>query len=189
MKRNKARAQLHEVGTVGETRQLTDDEFKMSVRGRNGIEEYKFFRKTDASAEAHLKFHESVNMVGRDGNPVVRWDRNWVESNEPNEDRSAVDIIPGLGAKEGEKDLMLVSVLDGHGGPATSELLRTTLHPVLAVGMADVKAGIVPTGEKGWWTSITDKVNPLKWMTGSAYSPGNVCLAIQNRYVRCMSCS
>jgi pyruvate dehydrogenase phosphatase len=187
MQRNEAAKQITAVGTPAETRLLTGDEFTMSVKGQYGYESYKFYRKTDASAEAHLKFHESVNMVGRQGNPVMRWDRNWVESNEPNEDRSAVDIIPGAGkAKgvvgEGGNDLMMVSVLDGHAGSATSELLRTTLHPTLAVGLAGLQAGIVPKmGEKGWWRTASEYLNPMKWISSDVYNPSNVCLAIQNR--------
>lgn len=136
----------------------------------------------------------------------MRWDRNWVGSNEPCEDRSAVDLVPrarsardmswGLGAwfgsspdpsgevpgdnqgaREGQKDIVLFSIIDGHGGWATSELLSKVLHPTLTLSLAALQAGVVP-GNEGWVSSMLDKVNPAKWFSGPVWTQENVTKAI-----------
>lgn len=69
--------------------------FKVNIRtGRGGVQTYEFPRKPDDQVERELCQHESSQKVDRKGNPVVRWDSNWVGSNEPCEDRWAVDLLP-----------------------------------------------------------------------------------------------
>lgn len=69
--------------------------FKVNIRtGRGGVQTYEFPLKPADQVERELREHESSRKVGRKGNPVVRWDSNWVGSNEPCEDRSAVDLVP-----------------------------------------------------------------------------------------------
>ncbi|WWD22768.1 hypothetical protein CI109_107261 [Kwoniella shandongensis] len=62
---------------------------------RAGRQTHTFVRKTDAELEKILTEHESGEKdLARGGNPVVRWDTNWVASNEPCEDRFASNLIP-----------------------------------------------------------------------------------------------
>ncbi|KAK4688528.1 pyruvate dehydrogenase phosphatase, partial [Tremellales sp. Uapishka_1] len=48
-----------------------------------------------------------------------------------------------LDGKEYNDDLVLASVVDGHGGIATAELLRRTLHPSIAHGLAKLSSAAV----------------------------------------------
>nr|XP_019048296.1 hypothetical protein I302_02066 [Kwoniella bestiolae CBS 10118]OCF27226.1 hypothetical protein I302_02066 [Kwoniella bestiolae CBS 10118] len=176
--------------------------FDIRIRtSRNGVQSYEFIRKSEEEVERILTEHESGNShVGRNGNPVVRWDTNWVGSNEPCEDRFASNLIPrkfgsaqqakiepsigGGPGEEGKNDLMLFSIIDGHAGDATSKLLEKTLHPTISVALAGLQAGYVPTDvqSKSWY----NKLNPISWLysyrkTGS-WNSGNVIRTLQHAY-------
>lgn len=157
--------------------------FSLRVGGKTQT----FVRKSDRETEAMLHTNEDGQMVGRKGNPVIRWDRNWLGSNEPCEDRSAVDILPrkrgvsdqksilqsltgGMDAPrpnavEGDRDIAMFSIIDGHAGDATSKLLSKALHPTLAISLAGLQAG-VPTG----WQAL----NPAAWFAGKSWNPAGV---------------
>ncbi|KAL7420258.1 hypothetical protein Q5752_005227 [Cryptotrichosporon argae] len=162
-------------------------EFSISIRHSSGPKEYFFKRKSDAEVERILTEHESGDsprahaQAGADAHAhrVVRWDSNWVASNEPCEDRWRVDNI----ARTGGRDLFLSTILDGHAGSATSELLRTTLHPTLAVALAGLEAGIVPDNARGWarWAGW---LNPLKWVGQTAWTPENVAKTLQQAFLQ-----
>lgn len=132
-----------------------------------------------------LHEHEVTSSPGRAGNPVVRWDTNWVAANEPCEDRYAADIVPrgndkssrGSGAniiddKPGKRDLVLVSIIDGHAGDSCSRLLARALHPSLAISLAGLQAGIVPGAS--WYSKITDALTFSK-----SWSPSNISKTLQ----------
>ena len=157
-----------------------------------GGQEHTFTRKPDAQIEQMLHEHADGERIQRAGNPVVRWDRNWVGSNEPCEDRSAVIVVPRLrGAKEmtawwkfwesspdriaarvdGDRDLTFFSIFDGHAGDATSELLSRTMHPTLALALTGLQAG--QTWFEGKW----------KWIGGSAWDVDAVTATLQKAYV------
>jgi len=120
----------------------------------------------DDELEAKLTQDLSSVKVKRKGNMVVRWDTACLPLNKPNEDRMAVDIIPrdrlshlacsksfwsdwgdvrkliydgkGDEAKEGDGggDLMMFSMLDGHGRHYdVSDLVKKVLHPTLAFAL------------------------------------------------------
>lgn len=75
--------------------------FQLSIRtGRGGVQTYEFERKPDDQVERELRAHEISRRIERKGNPVVRWDNNWLGSNEPCEDRWATDLVPGDGGGE-----------------------------------------------------------------------------------------
>ena len=163
------------------------DTFSFDVRTSSGIQEHLFTRKSDAAVEGMLREHEQSETQNRKGNPVVKWDRNWLGSNEPCEDRSAVDMIPRkteAGSNgEGSRDIMLFSVLDGHAGDATSKLLVKTLHPTLALALASLQAGHAPSLPGAGWKAMAGNLNPLAWIGGKAWTTDNVVLSIQNAYV------
>lgn len=156
---------------------------------RRRTETFKF--KPDAELEKMLHEHEKTNEPKRAGNPVARWDTNYVASNEPCEDRSAADVVergPGPASwygkwfgsapavdetKPGKRDLVMVSVIDGHAGDATSRLLARTLHPSLTVNLAGLQAGLVPGAT--WYTKIADT---LTW--ANTWSPANVSKTLQS---------
>ena len=144
-----------------------------SIRIRN--KDYSYKRKSDAELEKILTEHEDGAAVKRPGNPVARWDRNWVGSNEPCEDRSAVDIVPRptgvsdakanpTARADGDRDIGLWSIMDGHAGSATSQLLSETLHPSITLALAGLQASVLGSG-KSW----------LSWFdTARTWSPSSV---------------
>ena len=147
-----------------------------SIRIRN--KDYSYKRKSDAELETILTEHEDGSTIDRPGNPVFRWDRNWVGSNEPCEDRSAVDIVPRssgvtdvkrdtpAGRAEGDRDIGLWSIMDGHAGSATSQLLSETLHPAITLALAALQASVLG-GAKSW--------SPLSWFGAAhTWSPASV---------------
>jgi pyruvate dehydrogenase phosphatase len=81
--------------------------------------------------------------------------------------------------EEGRKDLMLFSVLDGHAGDATSQLLSKTLHPTLALSLAELQAGYFPSGGSKW-AALADYLNPALWVPGKVWTPENVSKSIQS---------
>ncbi|EKD01543.1 type 2C Protein Phosphatase [Trichosporon asahii var. asahii CBS 8904] len=150
-----------------------------------------FKRKSVAEANAMLKEHEETRDIERPGNPVARLDTNYIASNEPIEDRSAADVIPrgqpkgswwGSAApadaanKPGKRDLVFVSVIDGHAGDATSQLLSKTLHPTLTIALAGLQSGII-RGHSFWHKAYD-------WMTFSkAWTPPHVADALKHAFV------
>ncbi|WVQ82583.1 hypothetical protein IAT38_004713 [Cryptococcus sp. DSM 104549] len=69
--------------------------FKLNIQTSRGVQSFEFARKPDEEVEKMLHEHETgERAVGRKGNPVVRWDTNWVGSNEPCEDRFASNLVP-----------------------------------------------------------------------------------------------
>ncbi len=131
------------------------DEFTVVVGRGSNRQSVTFERKTTAEMEEMLHAHEASEVPARTGNPVARWDTNFVASNEPCEDRSAADIVPrGKEGETGQRDLAFFSVIDGHAGAATSQLLSRTLHPTLALGLAGLQAGMVPG--RSWYGQIYD---------------------------------
>ncbi|RSH89527.1 hypothetical protein EHS25_002077 [Saitozyma podzolica] len=182
--------------------------FEVSIRSSRGPVKYNFRRLPERDIEAKLHSNESSSVVDRPGNPVVRWDRNWVGSNEPCEDRSAIDIVPrsqswrdtqrwwkwnwgGVGASAaaeastpGSKDIMMFSVLDGHAGDATSQLLSKTLHPTLTLALAGLQAGISPTLGISKWSQLASYLDPAQWLPGGIWTPENVSRTIQSAYLQ-----
>lgn len=171
------------------------DEFTITYH-RGGGYTWTFPYKPMAEVERILHEHEETTTPGRSGNPVLRWDTNYIESNEPCEDRNAVDIVPRGpapahswwnfwsssptapvagkdAAAEGSRDLVLVSVIDGHAGDATSRLLKRTLHPTVALALAGLQAGIVPNAS--WYSRLADT---LTW--SKTWSPSNIAKTIQS---------
>lgn len=144
-----------------------------SIRIRN--KDYSYQRKSDAELETILTEHEDGSTIDRPGNPVARWDRNWVGSNEPCEDRSAVDVIPRSSGvtdatptarTEGDRDIGLWSIMDGHAGSATSQLLSETLHPTLTLALASLQASVL-SGGKSWlsWFNTSPTWSPVSVST------------------------
>ena len=152
--------------------------------------EWTFNRLSDQEVEAKLRANESAQLIVRPGNPILRYDTNWVGSNEPCEDRFASDIIPrGEAPKEqgwlswfskakipypdGKRDLMFFSIFDGHAGHATSNLLSKVMHPTLALSLAGLQAGYVPDH------GFAQYINPMKWTYMSkAWTPDNISKTI-----------
>ncbi|WWC57705.1 uncharacterized protein I303_100239 [Kwoniella dejecticola CBS 10117] len=172
--------------TVGKSlNEVYGSKFDINIRGSRGVQSYEFIRKSEEEVETLLKEHESgMKTVGRRGNPVVRWDTNWVGSNEPCEDRFASNIIPRNSDQPG-KDLMLFSIIDGHAGDATSKLLEKTLHPVLSVALAGLQAGYLPSEKVAGCKSWSEKLNPVTWMyskVGASWNSDNVIRTIQHAY-------
>lgn len=169
---------------------------------------------SEEESEAVLKKGESSTVIDRPGNPVVRWDKNYLPSREKGEDHHAIDIIPrpelfslvnpdittafwkawgdvrnialhhddklitGV-AGDGTKDVMMISVFDGHGGEhgtpdGTSRLLKKTLHGCLAwtFGRDDLvrggilgkvwdrMAGVNGPGEGGYFVHDQGRLTP-----------------------------
>ncbi|TXT13174.1 hypothetical protein VHUM_01575 [Vanrija humicola] len=163
------------MGLIGPDK--TEPGFTVTINTSAGVKTWNFQRKPEAELEAMLHEHEGTTAVGRKGNPVVKWDTNYVASNEPCEDRSAGDIVPrGQADHPGHRDLVLLSVIDGHAGDATSQLLSKTLHPTIALYLAGLQAGIVPG--RSWYNKITDV---LTW--AKTWSPLNVSRVLQTAYV------
>jgi len=175
--------------------------FDIVIRGRRDIT-HTFSRLSDTELEKMLHENESGEVVARRGNPVVRWDRNWVGSNEPCEDRSAIDLLSeetteqrglwrrGSGTREekeqlgvessinpnGNKDIMMFSVFDGHAGGDTSQLLSTVLHPSLKWAFKDFLA----QGTYSGWLSPLKYMTPSYWSGKNLWTSENVSKVIQD---------
>ncbi|KAK4684744.1 pyruvate dehydrogenase phosphatase, partial [Tremellales sp. Uapishka_1] len=158
----------------------SDPTFSVSIRTSQGVQDFSFPRISYAKTETMLRSNERSETVVRSGNPVVRWDSNFVASNEPCEDRSAESVIP----RRDKGDLMLFSVLDGHAGWATSELLSKVLHPTLGISLAALQGGYTPDMEDGW-KGYLNYVNPLFWLgLKETWTRGNVEETLRNAFIR-----
>ncbi|WVQ72334.1 hypothetical protein IAR50_001885 [Cryptococcus sp. DSM 104548] len=186
-----------------------DSKFQLNIQTGRGVQAFEFDRKPDAEVERLIREHETSRTVARAGNPVVRWDNNWVGSNDPCEDRWATDLVernqtaserirkvgsfwkawysgdePSVGKSgEGKRDLMMFSIMDGHAGDATSTLLQKALHPTLAVSLANLQAGYAP--HQGVWSQWSGYLSPWYWLgTEKTWTPENVSQTIQNAYLQ-----
>ena len=154
-----------------------EPKFTIRIRGKD----YTYTRKSDQEIEKILTQNEDSVKLERPGNPVARWDRNSVASNEPCEDRSAVDVVArerGLkevakgvdGPREaGDRDIDLFSIMDGHAGDATAKLLAKALHPTISLSLAGLQA---QSAAKSAW-------NPLSWFGEGGWAPATVASTLQ----------
>jgi pyruvate dehydrogenase phosphatase len=133
------------------------------IMTRRGVVEHTHDYLGDAKAEKLLREHETTQTFQPiKSTGVVRFDNNWVECNDPIEDRHAesflsrdvlytkvprsevddestiVDLVDRGGLK-------LFSIMDGHAGYATAELLRKTLHPMIVLSFRSLYAGYKPS--------------------------------------------
>lgn len=124
-----------------------------------------------AETEGKLIKREESTPVKRNGNPLVRIDRNNLPSQGEGEDRVSMDVITRTNAlmlrrglnrslwdlwadyksgwtassssiEQGDRDLVLLSVIGGHGGsPAVADLAMKTFNACLAWAISDILAG------------------------------------------------
>lgn len=169
----------------------TEPDLEVTYGGGSRRKTVSFKRKTVAEANAMLKEHEETRDIDRPGNPVARLDSNFVASNEPIEDRSAADVVPrgqpkgswwggaapsDAANKPGKRDLVFVSVIDGHAGDFTSQLLSKTLHPTLTIALAGLQSGVI-RGHSFWHKAYD-------WATFSkAWTPPHVADALKAAFV------
>ncbi|KAJ9103108.1 hypothetical protein QFC21_002530 [Naganishia friedmannii] len=137
--------------------------FTTRIMTRRGVVEHTHDYLGDKQAEKLLKLHETTRtFTPIKSTGVVRFDNNWVECNDPIEDRHAEsflsrDVLYTKVPKEDVQDetsivdlvdrggLKLFSIMDGHAGYATAELLRKTLHPMIVLSLRSLYAGYKPT--------------------------------------------
>lgn len=92
-----------------------------------------------AEVEARLRALESAQRVDRPGGLIWRYTTAQLPSNNPIEDAYASAIVQKdtrPGAPEG--DLLFFSVMDGHSGRHTSQLLSRTLIPAVALELKNL---------------------------------------------------
>jgi pyruvate dehydrogenase phosphatase len=131
-----------------------------------GIQEYAFVPMERVAAEELLKQNEITTVFKpSDAKSVVtRFDNNYVNCNEIGEDRHVEDFFcKGILSEkrsaataeddvwlqlsdDGDGDLKLFSVIDGHGGVAMADLLVERLHPsiIRALRTAQADRGSTP---------------------------------------------
>lgn len=131
---------------------------------RRGVVEHTHDYLGDAKAEKLLRLHETTQTFSPSKpTSVVRFDNNWVECNDPIEDRHAEsflsrDVLYNRVPKSEVEDessivdlvdrqggLKLFSIFDGHAGWATADLLRKTLHPMVILSLRSLHAGYKPS--------------------------------------------
>jgi pyruvate dehydrogenase phosphatase len=113
----------------------------------------------DDEAEKLLRQHETSRTFRPiTSNGVVRFDNNWVGSNDPIEDRHVEhylsrNILSSTSAKGSNEidleltdqldssSLKLFSVIDGHAGYATADVLAKDLHPRVIKSLQSLYAG------------------------------------------------
>lgn len=126
------------------------------IKTRRGIVEHEHERLTPEAAETKLTQHAISQSFPRDARSkptsVVRFDTNYVECNDPIEDRSAHDILERsklyagqapIGV-EGQAGIKLFSIIDGHSGWDCAQLVSQTLHPMILLSLRSLYAGHAP---------------------------------------------
>ena len=175
-------------GRASKIKPVSLDGFEVNLSwgppGLNGFKTTQHLLLSKEEQENKLKAGQSSTVLNRKDNMVVRWDVGVLGSNNPCEDRHAIDIIPrdrlldlrgdrddrsfwqrwggvkkainrekGQGdvptrveCGNGEDDLLMFSVLDGHGkygGYQVAELMRKVLHPTIAYALAGQSTGVL----------------------------------------------
>ncbi|KAJ7498684.1 phosphatase 2C-like domain-containing protein [Mycena latifolia] len=101
-----------------------------------------------AAADAQIRENASTNTVSRPG-IVFRHSTASVAANDPIEDATANQVIR---RDEGDGDLLFFTVMDGHGGYYTSQLLSRVLINAVALELSSLSAP--PTSSSGWLDGI-----------------------------------
>ncbi|KAJ9118065.1 hypothetical protein QFC24_006337 [Naganishia onofrii] len=138
---------------------VSPETFTVRLKGRRGLMEYVHPYPGDDKAEKLLRQHETSRTFRPiTSNGVVRFDNNWVASNDPIEDRHvehylSCNILSSTSAKgfneidlelmdqSDSSSLKLFSVIDGHAGYATADVLAKDLHPRVIKSLQSLYAG------------------------------------------------
>ncbi|KAI0082364.1 protein serine/threonine phosphatase 2C [Panus rudis PR-1116 ss-1] len=86
--------------------------------------------------EARLKEHERLVVTPRPNGIVWKQATTYLASNDPIEDANASKIIQRDPTDPSVGDLLFYTVLDGHAGPHTSQLLSHVLLPAVALELS-----------------------------------------------------
>ncbi len=87
--------------------------------------------------EARLKQHEEAHTALRPGGLLWKYHTSYFAANDPIEDAYASRIVERETSNDSPAgDLLFFSVMDGHGGFATSRLLAKTLLPAVALELS-----------------------------------------------------
>lgn len=138
------------------------------IKTRRGIVEHEHERLSPQAAEQLLTQHAQSRTFpstssgpttnsnsGAKATSVVRFDTNYVECNDPIEDRSASDYlersrlyanadIAGEGELKGMAGIKMFSIIDGHSGWECAQLVSQTLHPMILLSLRSLYAGHPP---------------------------------------------
>ena len=110
---------------------------------------------TTAEAEEKLTRHATTqSFTPAKATSVIRVDNNFVECNDPIEDRHAESYLDRSklyagGIQEGGKDakkagIKMFSIIDGHSGWECAQLVSQTLHPMILLSLRSLYAGHHP---------------------------------------------
>ncbi|OCF43111.1 hypothetical protein I317_03080 [Kwoniella heveanensis CBS 569] len=180
------------------------EKFTLNIRTSRGPQAYEFLRRSSEDVERILTEHETgEKSVGRSGNPVIRWDTNWVGSNEPCEDRWASNLIPRKQSSSDQKTSWLSSWYGSwpseHGGAspdAQQQQQQAAKKDLMLFSIMDGHAGdatskllektLHPTlavalaglqagyvPEKDGWKRWTQVISPTHWAE-FALGKGNI---------------
>lgn len=141
------------------------------IKTRRGIQEHEHDLLSNYEAERKLTQNEtSKTFEPLKPTSVVRYDNNWVECNDPIEDRHAEDFLerkvlyPERHSEQYDREAMggplagikLFSIIDGHSGWQCSQLLSKTLHPMILLSLRSLYAGYTPPSDSTSSTTSSD---------------------------------
>jgi pyruvate dehydrogenase phosphatase len=140
-----------------------------------------------AEVDARLKASESEQKVERPGGVTWRYTTAQLPSNNPLEDAYASAIVQKdekPGSPDG--DLLFFSVMDGHAGRHTSQLLSRTLIPAVALELRNLYEDpntYVKTTDSGYFNKLKGMVfSPSAPKIPYDADPTYVSLAIQTAF-------
>ncbi|KAJ9119208.1 hypothetical protein QFC22_003700 [Naganishia vaughanmartiniae] len=138
--------------------------FTVRLKGSRGVVNYVHPYPGDDAAKKLLHEHATSRAFKpMTSNGVVRFDNNWVGCNEPCEDRHVEnylsrDILFTTSSRDGlnnadtvlfdhpeASSLKLFSMIDGHGGGATADVLARDLHPRVVKSLQSLYGGTNPS--------------------------------------------
>lgn len=154
-----------ETNEKGEIKRPT---FVTRTKTRNGVVSHEHERLSDQEAEEKMTRHANTRTFRPSkATSVVRYDNNWVECNDPIEDRHAEDFIDrallfsgdqGKTETTGIPGIKLFSILDGHSGWECAQLLSQTLHPMILLSLRSLYAGHEPPSNFSVSTNPVDYI-------------------------------
>jgi pyruvate dehydrogenase phosphatase len=131
--------------------------------------------------EERLREHATFESKPRPGGVTWKYSTAFLPSNDPIEDAHAHEIVQrDESDPSAPGDFLFLSVMDGHSGTHTSQLLSKVLIKAVALELSSLISNPSTAGPSSVFDTVKSTISPARLHLGA--NPERVSIAIQNAF-------